>query len=720
MSRIVIVLCTLLAGLIVVPATPQVASADASCPTAAGSYAGGTGTSGDPRLISTAAQLQRLRDDSVSGWDKSYLITADIDMGGCTWSRAIGTDARNFTGRLDGGGRVITGLNISMVGSTELFVYAGLVTILGATGVVTRVGFTGDVTAINSGTGDRIATAGGLVGFAYTNATISFSYTTGNASAQGTSSTGGFGFARAGGLVGWTDGAVIRDSYATGSANTVGSMGAISGGLVGLSTIGSITRGYSTGGSTGTAPSNVSVGGFVGDVSSTLTGNLWDTTSSGTSAAAGSGTSTGITGKTGSQMRQFSTYNDITWPIVNGWQPFDSAANKVWGICTGSTRAFLLWQYSASPCASAPGAPTITSVTPALTTAALAFAADDTGGAVISRIEFAYDDTSAVDDSTTNVGSPVTLSGLTQSTNYTVYMRAVNSQGAGPWSAPAAFRTQGRPGTPVITGIAPDITTASVAFTADDSQGASILAIQFAIDDTLSIDGSTTNVSPLGLTGLSSGTAYTIYLRAVNANGPSPWSAGTSFTTLTPPPPPAPMPPSAPIDVRVTPGDGSVTATWSAPAAPGDYPVTNYQATATPGGRSCMTTSTTCTINGLRNGASYTVTVRALSGAGWSAVSSPSASVTPTGPATKSLAITGSRGSGSERSIITVRGISTGLAEERVTIWLSGGGSRATPASVVIKADGTFTWSRKLTRAAVIYAEAAGVRSNAIRLAAAR
>ena len=722
MSRIVIALGALLAGLIVVPATPQVALADSGCPTAAVSYAGGTGTPGDPRLISTPGQLQRLQDDSVSGWDKSYLITADIDMGGCTWSRGIGTDARNFTGRLDGGGHVISGLDVSRVGSTELFVYAGLVTILGASGVVTRVGFTGDVTAIHSGTGDRIATAGGLVGFAYTNATVSFSYTTGDATAQGVSSDFGFGFARAGGLVGWTDGAVIRDSYATGSANTIGSMGAVSGGLVGLSTIGSITRGYSTGASTGTAPSNLSVGGFVGDVSSTLTGNLWDTTSSGTSAAAGSGTSTGITGRTGSQMRQFSTYNDSTWPIVNGWQPFDSAANKVWGICNGSTRAFLLWQYSANPCASTPGTPTITSVTPALTTASLAFTADDSGGATITQLEFALDDTTTVDDSTTNVSSPVTLSGLTQSTDYVVYMRAVNSQGPGPWSAPAAFRTQGRPGTPVVTGITPDTTTASVAFTADDSQGATILAIQFAIDDTLSIDGSTTNVSPLGLTGLSSGTAYTLYLRAVNANGPSPWSAGTSFTTLTPPPPPAPISPSVPLEVRATAGDRSVTAIWSAPATPGDYPVTNYQATATPGGRSCMATSTTCTIDGLTNGTAYTVTVRALSGGGWSAPSSPSAAVVPRTDDVPSLTITGARGSGVDRSMITVRGTSTGLAGKRATLWLSVGGraSISASATVVIKADGTFAWSRKLSRAVVIYAEAAGVRSNAVRLPSAR
>lgn len=196
-----------------------------------------------------------------------------------------------------------------------------------------------------------------------------------------------------------------------------------------------------------------------------------------------------------------------------------------------------------------------------------------------------------------------------------------------------------------------------------------------------------------------------------------------SFTTLAlPPAPPSPVPPSPPLDVRATAADASLDVTWVAPSSSGSFPVTNYQATTSPGGRSCMTTSTTCTIDGLRNGTAYTVTVRALSGAGWSAASAPSEAVVPRAKDGASLTITGSRGSGAERRLIRVSGISTGLAGERVTLWLSIGGRKASQASatVRIQADGTFTWSRKLNRAAVIYAEAGGVRSNAIRLPAVR
>jgi hypothetical protein len=56
--------------------------------------------------------------------------------------------------------------------------------------------------------------------------------------------------------------------------------------------------------------------------------------------------------------------------------------------------------------------------------------------------------------------------------------------------------------------------------------------------------------------------------------------------------------------------------------------VTSYQVTASPGGQSCLTSSTFCTINGLTNGTTYTFSVAALSGAGWGPTAS-SGPVTP-------------------------------------------------------------------------------------------
>lgn len=88
--------------------------------------------------------------------------------------------------------------------------------------------------------------------------------------------------------------------------------------------------------------------------------------------------------------------------------------------------------------------------------------------------------------------------------------------------------------------------------------------------------------------------------------------------------------PGAPTGVSATPADASALVQWSAPANNGGSAVTEYVATASPGGASCATASLTCTITGLTNGVSYTVTVKATNIAGTGPASSPPVSVTPT------------------------------------------------------------------------------------------
>ena len=91
--------------------------------------------------------------------------------------------------------------------------------------------------------------------------------------------------------------------------------------------------------------------------------------------------------------------------------------------------------------------------------------------------------------------------------------------------------------------------------------------------------------------------------------------------------------PGVPALVSVSPGDSSVDLAWSAPSSDGGAAITSYTATASPGGATCTTSSTSCTITGLANGTSYTFTVKATNSAGTSAASSASAAVTPTAPA---------------------------------------------------------------------------------------
>jgi hypothetical protein len=87
--------------------------------------------------------------------------------------------------------------------------------------------------------------------------------------------------------------------------------------------------------------------------------------------------------------------------------------------------------------------------------------------------------------------------------------------------------------------------------------------------------------------------------------------------------------PSAPRSVSGVAGDSEISVSWSAPSDDGGSLVGSYTATASPGGRSCTTSSRSCVITGLTNGVTYTVTVRATNGAGTGPASPPTAPLTP-------------------------------------------------------------------------------------------
>ncbi len=270
---------------------------------------------------------------------------------------------------------------------------------------------------------------------------------------------------------------------------------------------------------------------------------------------------------------------------------------------------------------------------------------------------------------------------------------------------------------------APGNATASVSWTVDDTGGSAVTRIEFALDDTVTVDDSTTNViGPHTLTGLVNGQAYTVYARAVNAIGAGPWSTGTPVTPQAPPnPTPAPVfPPGAPGSVTAVPGNGSATVTWAAPAFTGSYPVSTYQVSASPGGRSCMTSALTCEVSGLANGTTYTFTVRALSGAGWGTPSAASNAVTPQAPPKQTILITGSRDPG-DRRIVVVTGRTTGLAGEQLTPWVKTTGrtdytAGQTPATV--GPEGTFAWTRKSPRRTYVYFTHDTITSNTITITA--
>ena len=132
--------------------------------------------------------------------------------------------------------------------------------------------------------------------------------------------------------------------------------------------------------------------------------------------------------------------------------------------------------------------------------------------------------------------------------------------------------------------------------------------------------------------GLTNGTTYTFTVTATNAVGSGPASAPSNPVT-----PSAPTAPAAPAAPTATPGNGSATVTWSAPAD-GGSPITSYTITPYIGAAAQPVTTitgsppaTSATITGLTNGTTYTFTVTATNAVGSGPASAASNAVTPTG-----------------------------------------------------------------------------------------
>ncbi len=95
--------------------------------------------------------------------------------------------------------------------------------------------------------------------------------------------------------------------------------------------------------------------------------------------------------------------------------------------------------------------------------------------------------------------------------------------------------------------------------------------------------------------------------------------------------PPRAARPGAPTGVTARAGHSTIGVSWRAPASTGGSPITRFTAAASPGGRSCTSTTTTCTITGLTNGTTYTVTVTATNLVGSGPASTPSGRARPLG-----------------------------------------------------------------------------------------
>ena len=95
--------------------------------------------------------------------------------------------------------------------------------------------------------------------------------------------------------------------------------------------------------------------------------------------------------------------------------------------------------------------------------------------------------------------------------------------------------------------------------------------------------------------------------------------------------------PGVPTDVVAAAGDTQATITWASPQTGG--PAQTYIVSATPGGRTCESSTLSCTIGGLANGTTYTFSVVATNDAGSGPSSESSTAVTPVGLPSAPLAL---------------------------------------------------------------------------------
>jgi predicted phage tail protein len=144
--------------------------------------------------------------------------------------------------------------------------------------------------------------------------------------------------------------------------------------------------------------------------------------------------------------------------------------------------------------------------------------------------------------------------------------------------------------------------------------------------------------------------------------------------------------PSVPTLVRVTPSTKSVRITWAPPTSTGGLTVTGYRVTASPGGRTCTTTSTgrACSVTNLVNGTRYTFAVRAVNSLGASKT-----------PATTGVVRVGAPTAPRSLKVI---GRSTGAT---TLSWLTPSSAGAAPITyyqLQLSSDGGRTWSKWTSR----------------------
>jgi hypothetical protein len=332
-------------------------------------------------------------------------------------------------------------------------------------------------------------------------------------------------------------------------------------------------------------------------------------------------TSYTVTSSPGSQTATGSATPIIVAGLTNGTEyTFTVTATNVAGTGPAST--------ASSPVtpATIPDAPTTPIATAGNAQVSLSWTAPVwNGGTVVTdyAIEYKLSSESTVWSLFADGVSPTTtniVNGLSNGLSYDFRIYSVNDVGQGSQSVETSAMPVTVPDAPTsVSGVAGNAEV-TISFTPPLFDGGSTIN-NYIVTSSPGNFTASGNASPLTVTGLANGTAYTFTVVATNSVGNSlPSAPSASITPVTVP--------DAPTAVIASEGNSQATIAFTPPSFDGGTLITLYTATSTPGNFTGTSTSSPIIVTGLTNGTTYTFTVKATNIVGTSGESSPSNEVT--------------------------------------------------------------------------------------------
>jgi hypothetical protein len=244
--------------------------------------------------------------------------------------------------------------------------------------------------------------------------------------------------------------------------------------------------------------------------------------------------------------------------------------------------------------------------------ATISFTPGNNGGATILNYTYSIDGVNFMELTPTDAISPVTITGLTNGTEYLIQLKALNADGPGISSSSVTYTSVGPPNAPTdVTWTDMHTNAISVSFTEGNNQGSTIINYKYSLDNGTSyvlcdpVDVS----SPIIISGLTNGQSYDIKILAVNATGdgvPSDTITATTYGY-----------PNAPTSISWADNyNGSMLVSFTPGSDNGGSAITNYSYSLDNGVTftelSPAQTSSPLTISGLTNWGYYTLILKSV------------------------------------------------------------------------------------------------------------